>query len=379
MTSGTWIPQIDGLRFVAISSVLLFHIFGQLMSRTGHVVSVEPRYSLLAQLVANGDRGVLLFFVISGYILARPFLRQHRLGGKPVSLGAYYVRRLTRLEPPYLLSLLLYTCAFWVFGVPLGMMLPHLAASMAYLHILIYRSVSTINFVTWSLEIEVQFYLLAPMLGLIYLVRNRVLRRAVLTAMILTGGAFSLYANAHSELIWRWTILDSLQYFLTGFLLADLVEGHQQQPYRSGLWDGVSLVLWPAVFLLPRNDATLAWIPILILPLYLAAFYGPASNWFFRRPFVALTGGMCYSIYLMHLLIISIVFKATRHLVVFHDFLVNYAIQVVTLGTAIAVIGTLYYVLIERPCMDPRWPQELLRRIRNKRDVESSAKRKIAT
>src|SRR5580704_5790763 len=102
MSSGTWVPQIDGLRFVAISSVLLFHIMGQLHERTGHAIAVQPRYSLLVRLLNNGDRGVLLFFIISGYILARPFLRQYRLGGKRVEIGKYYLRRITRLEPPYI-------------------------------------------------------------------------------------------------------------------------------------------------------------------------------------------------------------------------------------------------------------------------------------
>lgn len=113
MSGGTWVPQIDGLRFVAIVSVVLFHVMGQLLARTGHFIAIQPRYALLAELVGNGDRGVLLFFVISGYILARPFLRQYRLGGKRVSVGAYYLRRVTRLEPPYVLSLLLYAFAIW--------------------------------------------------------------------------------------------------------------------------------------------------------------------------------------------------------------------------------------------------------------------------
>jgi peptidoglycan/LPS O-acetylase OafA/YrhL len=361
MTSGTWIPQIDGLRFIAIISVILFHIAGQLTSRTGHAIVVQPRYGVLLQMLRNGDRGVLLFFVISGYILARPFLRQHRLRGKPVSLGAYYLRRVTRLEPPYILALLLYTVAFWADGASLRVMLPHLAASMFYMHNLIYRAVSTINFVTWSLEVEIQFYLLAPLLGMIYLLRNTVVRRGVLTGLILAGGAFSIWANGHDNLVWHWTILGNLQYFLTGFLLADIVEGHQQQPYRSFAWDAVSVVCWPIVFLLPRDFATLAWLPLLILPLYLAAFYGPGSNRFFRAPFVALVGGMCYSFYLTHMLIISVVFKATRYLAVCNDFLLNYLLQVITLGAGIGLLATLYYVLIERPCMDPQWPHKLWR------------------
>ena len=148
--------------------MILFHIIGELIFRAGHPVAVQSRYDLMTRMIGNGDRGVLLFFAISGYILARPFLRQHRLGGKRVALGAYYLRRVTRLEPPYILSLLMYTFAFWFVGGQLSMMLPHLVASVFYVHNLVYNSVSTINFVTWSLEVEIQFYLLAPLLGMIY-------------------------------------------------------------------------------------------------------------------------------------------------------------------------------------------------------------------
>ncbi|MDP9039297.1 MAG: acyltransferase [Acidobacteriota bacterium] len=366
MSSGTWIPQIDGLRFMAICSVLLFHIFGQLQARSGHAIAIQPRYALVARLAGNGDRGVLLFFVISGYILARPFLRQHRMGAKPVSLGRYYLRRVTRLEPPYILSLLLYTAAFCAFGLGLRPMLPHLAASMFYVHNLVYNRMSTINFVTWSLEMEVQFYLLAPLLGMLYKLRSTVLRRGTLLALILAAGGYTLVAAHHPGRLWHWTILNTLQYFLTGFLLADLVEGHQTQPFRSRAWDAVSLLLWPTIFLLPRVDATLAWAPLVILPLYLAAFFGPVSNAFFRLPFVALTGGMCYSLYLMHMLVISIAFKATRHLEVFQDFLLNYVLQILSLGSAIVLCGTAYYVLIERPCMDPEWPGKLWARLRGR-------------
>ena len=224
ITSGTWIPQIDGLRFVAIASVILFHILGQLVARTGHPVAVEDRYALLVRILGNGDRGVLLFFVISGYVLARPFLRQHLRHGKPVALGAYFQRRVTRLEPPYILALLLFAFALWSIGTTIPVLMVHLAAGVTYLHGLIYRTMNPIDFVTWSLEIEIQFYLIAPLLGRIYLLRNTIVRRSLLLALILAGGAFSLYSNGHDTTVWHWTGLGHLHYFLTGFLLADFME-----------------------------------------------------------------------------------------------------------------------------------------------------------
>ena len=368
MSAGTWIPQIDGLRFIAITSVILFHIVGELTARAGRPVAVQARYSLLRLLTGNGDRGVLLFFVISGYVLARPFFREHRSGGKKISLRAYYMRRLTRLEPPYVLSLLCFTIGFWFIGVPLKTMLPHLAASAFYLHGLIYRQFSTINFVTWSLEIEVQFYLLAPLLGLFYRISSAVVRRSILLTMILAGGCFHLYvADAPAMSLWKWTILYHAHYFIAGFLLADILEGSPQQHRQDWRWDAVSVACWPIVFLLPRVEATLAWLPLLILPIYLAAFYGPASSRFFSKSWVAITGGMCYSLYLMHMLIIPVLFHATRH-VLFPDFLLSYTFQVVTLGGGILLFGTLYYVTVERPCMDPQWPQKLWLKVRSLTD-----------
>jgi hypothetical protein len=66
----------------------------------------------------------------------------------------------------------------------------------------------------------------------------------------------------------------------------------------------------------------------------------------------------------MHMLVVSAFFKLTRHLVVFHDYLANYAVQLATLGSAIALVGAAYYLLIERPCMDPHWPRQLWQRLK---------------
>jgi peptidoglycan/LPS O-acetylase OafA/YrhL len=71
---------------------------------------------------------------------------------------------------------------------------------------------------------------------------------------------------------------------------------------------------------------------------------------------------MCYSFYLMHMLVISTVFRITKHLVV-SDFFVSLLIQVLLLGGSVCVCCTGYYIVIERPCMDPQWPRKLLARI----------------
>jgi peptidoglycan/LPS O-acetylase OafA/YrhL len=74
---------------------------------------------------------------------------------------------------------------------------------------------------------------------------------------------------------------------------------------------------------------------------------------------IAILGGMCYSIYLWHFFIIALVFKASRHIVVSRDLLANFLVQSLLILPCILVGCVLYFVLIERPCMDPAWPQKM--------------------
>ena len=77
--------------------------------------------------------------------------------------------------------------------------------------------------------------------------------------------------------------------------------------------------------------------------------HGRSSGRFSCAPLSSSAAAWCWIalFYLMHMLIISIVFRATKHLAVFQDLLVNYIVQLATLGTAIALLGTLYFVLID--------------------------------
>jgi peptidoglycan/LPS O-acetylase OafA/YrhL len=349
-TRGNWIPEIDGLRFVAITATLLVHILGETVSRGGQAFSPDA-LRLAPTLIDRGDRGVLLFFAISGFILAQPFLNQHLLHGQPVSTRAFFKRRLTRLEPPYILSLLIYMSVLAISQHRLRSLLPSFFTHIVYLRN--FLPVQTLNFVTWSLEVEVQFYIVAPLLGYLYAIRPTAVRRGIMILLIFASAL--IHDSLHGAI--TWNLPGQLQFFLIGFLLADL-RVWRTESAMSRWWDLISFVVWIAIFAIPSRYVAYS-LPLFILVAYLAAFNGPVTRQIFRTPWIALTGGMCYSFYLMHMLVISIGFRLTRRWIMPSSLALSYLIQVVFLGAGIYLFCTAYFVLVERPCMDPNWPRKL--------------------
>jgi len=102
-----------------------------------------------------------------------------------------------------------------------SMLLPSLFASLIYQHNLIFGQESFINFVAWSLEIEVQFYLLVPLLVGVFRIPSAMVRRVVLAAVCLVLVILQVLLAPVYPIL-HLTILGHLQYFLLGFLLADL-------------------------------------------------------------------------------------------------------------------------------------------------------------
>jgi peptidoglycan/LPS O-acetylase OafA/YrhL len=158
-----YVPQLDGLRALAIGAVLLLHAS----------VSRFP----------GGWVGVHIFFVLSGYLITSLLLQEwDRSGG--IGLGRFWVRRVLRLVPAYWLMLLIFVLTY----VPTASAAGRPALWHEYWIALTYRT----NFMfdqaphlgfTWTLAMEEQFYLVWPVV-LLVLLRRGVSRHKIL---LITG------------------------------------------------------------------------------------------------------------------------------------------------------------------------------------------------
>lgn len=355
---GRWLPEIDGLRFIAIMSVLLYHVLLSLLERAPH--AVEPRYHILVKIVSNGAQGVRLFFVISGFILALPFARHLLTDAKPVSLKKYFLRRVTRLEPPYVLTIILGILVSGSFG---AVAIHHSLASLFYIHNLVYGYRSSISPVTWTLEVEIQFYLLAPLFMQLYRLRGKVVRRGILISLILAVSLVQPWLEISPRL--TWAIPHFLHFFLMGLLLADIYLLDGIRIPRMPLWDAAGILGF--FFLFTLNDSlnsTQILLPWVIAPAFAGAMYGPALNRIFKNAWVTAVGGMCYSIYLIHMPVIRLLSRVAEKCVLTRlDFLGNYLIQCAVLGIPAIALATVFYLVVERPCMNPDWPTDLYRKL----------------
>ena len=149
--AGGRIPSLDGLRAVSIGLVLLAHLVG---------TRSFPVSAGAGQVLALGELGVHVFFVISGFLITRLLIDELGRTGR-ISLADFYLRRTLRIFPAYYVFLLVLAVLAWLGVVQL--------ASGDLTHALTYTS----NYDsarswyvghTWSLSVEEQFYLLWPVL-----------------------------------------------------------------------------------------------------------------------------------------------------------------------------------------------------------------------
>lgn len=148
MVQGANSSRLNAFRGVAVLMVIFLHL-----------PPLEGMPWLLEKVRTKGDLGVQMFFVLSGYLVGGSVLRQQ--SQSRFSWRGYLRRRYLRIAPVFFLGLILYHTSptRWAYGDP-WTALPLQLLLMHDLH------PSTINatFPSWTLAIEMSFYLLIPLL-----------------------------------------------------------------------------------------------------------------------------------------------------------------------------------------------------------------------
>lgn len=286
--------DIDGLRAVAVLSVVLYH-FG-------------------LPWLGGGFTGVDVFFVISGFLIGGILWREYEAEGR-IRLGAFYLRRFRRLAPAFFLmalvtaalsAALLLPFEFREFGKSL------IAATVYLSNVLFFRQEGYFDtgaetkplLHTWSLAVEEQFYIFLPLL-ILALARNRRLLLMALVTIWAASLASSILATpsqpgaAFYLFPFRaWELLSGVLLAIWGLETGRVWRGH---PVLS--WTGLALVLGAAVLVPagPLFPGLLAIVPVLGAALLIGSGTGDNPvNRALSHPAALFFGRISYSLYLWH-------------------------------------------------------------------------------
>ncbi len=155
--------SIDGLRAISVYFVIVFHCFYFMLK----ILTNEQKFDFVSKVpsyldwVWHGDKGVDIFFVISGFLVGGIIFREYQKRGS-ISIRNFYFRRIFRIVPVYIIALI-----FYMFVEP------H-RAKFFWANLLFINNFFPANWIlaphTWSITVEVQFYLIYPLIFL-YLIK----------------------------------------------------------------------------------------------------------------------------------------------------------------------------------------------------------------
>lgn len=322
------IPELDGLRGIAVTLVVVYHYFYLGPSPGDHPVVAERLYLWFQRFFAVGWSGVDLFFVLSGFLIGGILLDAK---DSPSYYKTFYLRRFCRILPLYYL---------WVFGYLLVMFTSHSWFSallkvpsqappdasvfwlFAFIQNVKYSSYVNLGWAwlspTWSLAVEEQFYLIVPLLI------RRLTRRAlfmVLCAVTVAAPFVRMWARSHllsqpvgldqvytllpcradalalgvlTALLWRsasfrtWLSRNTTNLQILGTILLSGVIG-------LGYWA-------PDKYSLPNESFGYTWLAIFYAIVLLLVLEKPsgAVGSFTRFKWLRELGRVSYCIYLVH-------------------------------------------------------------------------------
>lgn len=188
------IATIDGLRGIAILAVLWYHVWEiSWQSATIPLVNLS-----LQAIPETGWLGVDLFFFISGFVLMLPYAHAHLTGAPRPALGHFFGRRFLKIVPSYVLAIVVLIAIGYQTYAHAGDAVRDVAFHLLFVHDWFAVTSGSIAGVMWSLGVEIQFYVMFPLLVLAFV------RRPVLCTI-------ALFALANG---WRvWCMLSNHYYY----------------------------------------------------------------------------------------------------------------------------------------------------------------------
>ncbi len=310
------IPIINNLRGIAALSVCLFHF---IYSTINYV-----KDQLVLDIVYYGQFGVALFFVISGIVIPLSLIRSdYTLKNWP----RFFLKRVVRIEPPYLVALAL--AIVILLGRKLILNAPNfdISATQVALHlgylIPFFEKYTWLNSVFWTLAIEFQYYLAISLLILLVTKGKNFGRLAFYIIMLMAPFYFTdtNFFPPYSTLFlvgicWSFYYLEKIR--TTEFLIVLFLS---------------SLVVY---FKLGRLEAVIGVIAVLTVQ-FLNSYSSKTLNFF---------GNISYSLYLLHPLV-----GATIINILTHSFFLSWQKPFVILIGLLATILSSYimYIFIEKP------------------------------
>ena len=226
--SWTRIDGVDCLRALAILYVLLNHVNMRLLFAHVPYTAGLP-HQLVTSLVWQGQRGVQIFFAVSGFLIASTTIKRWGTLSK-VRPGAFYLIRFARIAP-LLLTLLAVLSVLHTFHVKNFTVSPETgglgSALVAALTFRVGLLEATKGYlpgnwdILWSLSVEETFYFFFP-LACRFLGRGKLLVLLLVTFVVL--GPFGRTILTHGNPVWQeYSYLGSMDAIALGCLTALLV------------------------------------------------------------------------------------------------------------------------------------------------------------
>lgn len=297
-------PEVDGLRTIAVLSVLFYHAEFSFAGK---------------QLFVGGYLGVDIFFVISGYLITSLIVTEYRDTGRFSVLG-FYERRIRRLKPALITVMLTALPVAWVILLPTqlidfskSLISSLFFVSNFYWHGTLqeYGAESALlkPFLhTWSLAVEEQYYLIFPLLivGIYRYVSRYVI--PILIAGLIASLISAEIVNSSDSSFAFYMLPTRFWELLSGALIAILMMDQklpvlEPKPQRFAMAAGLALISYSLVFIefSDGHPGFVTLIPVLgtVLIISFANRADPVTRLLSSRPFVSI-GLMSYSLYLWH-------------------------------------------------------------------------------